>query len=151
MPSRRSLYRKKAHVILTLLPPLRVYAFPSIGRGYLYSNAAFSYTLQPVTLSPEIPCLSSVFQRHPHHRFLFLTCLYKCVVLYMVQKPGTEVIKSQLSMKLILPLNLKLLTTVNSLLLNLAEHEIFLLINKNANYSRHFHNYLQRKFHAQLS
>ena len=49
-------------------------------------------------------------------------------------------------------INLKLLTIANSFLLNTAENEIF-SVNKyeNANNSWHFHIYLQRKFHAQLS
>ena len=66
--------------------------------------------------------------------------------------PGPEVIKlfscsTQLSMKFLLLINLKLLTIANSFLLNIAEHEIF-SANKyeNANYCWHFHIYLQRKF-----
>ena len=71
--------------------------------------------------------------------------------------PGPEVIKFlscsiQLSMKFVLQINLKLLTTVNSFLLNIAEHEKFSAnICKNANYCWDFHIYLQRKFHVQLS
>ena len=44
------------------------------------------------------------------------------------------------------------LTTANSFLLNIADHENF-SANKyeNANYCWHFHIYLQRNFHAQLS
>ena len=58
-----------------------------------------------------------------------------------------EVIKlfscsTQLSMKFVLLINLKLLTTANSFLLNIAEHETF-SANKyeNANYGWHFHIY----------
>ena len=66
--------------------------------------------------------------------------------------PGPEVIKlfscsTQLSMKFVLLMNLKLLTIANSFLLNIAEHEIF-SANKyenanyeNANHSWHFHIY----------
>ena len=69
-------------------------------------------------------------------------------------------------MKFVQLVNLKLLTTANSFLLNIAERENFsankyeiannkisLLINlyENANYYWHFHIYEQRKFHAQLS
>ena len=48
--------------------------------------------------------------------------------------------------------NFKLVTSSNSFLLNIAECEIF-SSNKyeNANYCWHFHIYLQRKFHADLS
>ena len=55
-------------------------------------------------------------------------------------------------MKFVLLINLKLQTITNSFSLNIAEHEIF-SANKyeNANNSLHFHIYLQRKFHAQLS
>ena len=58
-----------------------------------------------------------------------------------------EVIKhfscsTQLSMKVVLLMNLKLLTIANSFLLNITEHEIF-SANKyeNANYCWHFHIY----------
>ena len=59
--------------------------------------------------------------------------------------PGPEVIKlfhAQLSMKFVLLINLKLLTTANSFLLNIAEHGNF-SGNKyvNANYYWHFHIY----------
>ena len=61
--------------------------------------------------------------------------------------PGPKVIKlfsysTQLSKKFVLLINLKLLTIVNSFLLNIAEHEIF-STNKyeNANYCWHFHIY----------
>ena len=61
--------------------------------------------------------------------------------------PGPEVIKhfscsTQLSMKFFLLINLKVLTTANSFLLNIAEHENF-SANKyeNANSSWHFHFY----------
>ena len=71
--------------------------------------------------------------------------------------PDPEVIKlfscsTELSMKLVLLIKLKLLTITNSFLLNIAEHETF-STNKyeNANYIWHFHIYKQRKFHAQLS
>ena len=71
--------------------------------------------------------------------------------------PGHKIIKlfscsTQMSMKIVLLINLKLLTIPNSFLLNIAEHEIF-SANKyeNANNSWHFHIYLQRKFHAQLA
>ena len=70
---------------------------------------------------------------------------------------GPEVIKlfpcsTQLSMKFVQLINLKLLTIANSFLLNIAEYENF-SANKyeNANYCWHCHIYLQRKFHAQLS
>ena len=60
---------------------------------------------------------------------------------------GPEVIKrfscsTQLSMKFVPLINLRLLTTVNSFLLNIAEHENF-SANKyeNANYCWHFHIY----------
>ena len=62
-------------------------------------------------------------------------------------RPGPEVIKlfscsTQLSMKFVLLINIKLLTIVDSFLLNIAEHEIF-SANKyeNANYCWHFHIY----------
>ena len=71
--------------------------------------------------------------------------------------PDPEVIKhfscsTQLSMKFVLLINLKLLTTANSFLLNTTEHENS-SANKyeNANSGWHFHIYMQRKFHAQLS
>ena len=67
-------------------------------------------------------------------------------------KNGTEIIKlslcsTQLNMKFVLLIILILQATANSFLLNidLAEHENFF------NYCWHFHIYLQRKFHAQLS
>ena len=70
---------------------------------------------------------------------------------------GPEVIKgfscsTQLSMKFVLLMNLKLLAIANSFLLNIPEHENF-SANKyeNANCCWHFHIYYQRKFHAQLS
>ena len=55
-------------------------------------------------------------------------------------------------MKFVLLVNLKLLTIANSFLLNLSELENF-SANKyeNAIFCWHFHIYLQRKFHAQLS
>ena len=63
------------------------------------------------------------------------------------ESPGPEVIKlfscsTQLSMIFALLINLKLLTTANSFLLNTAEHENF-SANKyeNANYCWHFHIY----------
>ena len=63
----------------------------------------------------------------------------------MQLRPGPEVIKlfscsTQLSMKFVLFINLKLLTVANSFLLNIAEHENF-SANKyeNANYCWHFH------------
>ena len=62
-------------------------------------------------------------------------------------KPGPKVIKrfscsTQLSMKFLLLINLKLLIIPNVFLLNIAEHEIF-SANKyeNANNSWHFHIY----------
>ena len=62
-------------------------------------------------------------------------------------QPGTELIilfscSTQLSMKFVPLINLKLLTTANSFLLNIAEHENF-SANKyeNANYCWHFHIY----------
>ena len=70
---------------------------------------------------------------------------------------GPEVIKrfsysAQVSMKFVLLLNLKLLTIVNSFLLNIDKHEnVFANKYKSANYCWNFHIYLQRKFHAQLS
>ena len=53
---------------------------------------------------------------------------------------------TQLSMKFVLLINLKILTFANSFLLNITEHENF-SANKyeNANYSWHFHIYWQRK------
>ena len=49
-------------------------------------------------------------------------------------------------------INLKLLTTANSFLLNLDEHVNFSVNKyKNANYCWHFPIYWQRKFNAQLS
>ena len=70
---------------------------------------------------------------------------------------GPEVIKlfscsTQLSMKFVLLINLKLLTILNSFLLNIAQNENF-TANKyeNANCSWLFHIYKQRNFHAQLS
>ena len=60
--------------------------------------------------------------------------------------PGPEVIKlfscsTQMSMKFALLINIKLLTIANSLLLNIAEHELFSANKyKNAN-SWHFHIY----------
>ena len=63
------------------------------------------------------------------------------------RRSGTEVIKlfscsTQLSMKFVLLLNLKLLIFANSFLLNIAEHEHF-SANKyeNANYYWQFHIY----------
>ena len=63
------------------------------------------------------------------------------------ERSGPEVIKlfsctTHLSMKFVLLINLKLLTIANSILLNIAEHEIF-SANKyeNANNSWHFHIY----------
>ena len=49
---------------------------------------------------------------------------------------------TQLSMKFVLPINLKLLTMANSFLLNIVEHENF-SANKyeNASYCWHFHIY----------
>ena len=62
-------------------------------------------------------------------------------------RSGPEIIKlfscsTQLSMKFFMLIVLKLLTTANSFLLNIAEHENF-LANKyeNANYCWHFHIY----------
>ena len=58
-----------------------------------------------------------------------------------------EVIKlfscsTQLSMKFVLLINLKLLTIANSFLLNLSEHENFSANNyENANFCWHFHIY----------
>ena len=43
-------------------------------------------------------------------------------------RPVPKVINFQLSMKFVLPINRKLLKTVNSFLLNITEHESFLLI-----------------------
>ena len=59
---------------------------------------------------------------------------------------------TQLSMNFVLLINLKLLTSANSFLHNMAEHENF-SANKyeNDNFCWHFHIYLQRKFHAQLN
>ena len=55
-------------------------------------------------------------------------------------------------MKFVLLINLKLLTTAKSFLLNIAEPEnVSANKHENANYCWHFHIYLQRKFHAQLS
>ena len=70
---------------------------------------------------------------------------------------GPEVIKlfscsTRLSMKFVLLINLKLLTTTNFVLLNIAEHEIFSAKKyENANFSWHFHISLQIKFHVQLN
>ena len=71
--------------------------------------------------------------------------------------PSPEVIKlfscsTQLNMKFVLLINLKLLTIAMFFLLNIAEHENF-SVNKyeNANNSWHFHIYKQKKFHAQPS
>ena len=104
----------------------------------------------------------------------FLSLVMQCVLMHWIllfyisqtprqawwewqRNPGPEVIKlfscsTQLSMKFVLLINLKLLTILNSFLLNIAEHENF-SANKyeNANLSWHFHIYWQRKFHAQLS
>ena len=62
------------------------------------------------------------------YRFVFLMDLSKTEEFQ--KKEGLEVIKlffmlnsTQLSMKLVLLINLKLLTTANSFLLNIAEHE----------------------------
>ena len=69
---------------------------------------------------------------------------------------GPEVVKlllcsTQLSMKFVLLINLKLLTIANSVLLNISEHENFSANQyENANYCWHFYIYQQRKFHAQL-
>ena len=60
---------------------------------------------------------------------------------------GPEVIKlfscsTQLSMKFVLLINLKLLTIANAFLLNIAEHDNFSAHKyENANYFWHFHNY----------
>ena len=62
-------------------------------------------------------------------------------------KPGPEVIKkiscsTQLGMKFVLLINLKLLTITNSFLLNIAEHENFSAYTyENANWCWHFHIY----------
>ena len=49
---------------------------------------------------------------------------------------------TQLSMKFVLLINLKLLTILNSFLLNIAEHENFSANTyENANFSWHFHMY----------
>ena len=71
--------------------------------------------------------------------------------------PDREVIKcfsysTQLSMKFVLLINLKLRTIAITFLLKIVEHENF-SANKyeNANYCWHFHIYLQKKFWAQLS
>ena len=63
------------------------------------------------------------------------------------RKPGPEVIKlfscpTQISMTFFMLTDLKILTTANSFLLNIAEHEIF-SANKyeNANFCWHFHIY----------
>ena len=81
---------------------------------------------------------------------------YLCEICCMQQKSrsakvvthsGPDVIKlfscsTQLSMKFVLLINLKLLIVLNSFLLNIAEHENF-SANKyeNANFSWHFHIY----------
>ena len=58
---------------------------------------------------------------------------------------------SQLSMKFVLLINIKLLIIANSFLRNIAEHEIFSADKyENANFCWHFHIYYQRKFNAQL-
>ena len=55
-------------------------------------------------------------------------------------------------MKFVLLISLKLLTIANSVLLNIAEHEISLLINmKMSTFAGIFQFYQQRKFLAQLS
>ena len=80
------------------------------------------------------------------------TCPYSTLTRQCKQAPGIlqpcpEAIKLfscsiQLSMKFVQLINLKLLTIVNSFLLNIAEHENF-SANKyeNANYCWHFHIY----------
>ena len=64
-----------------------------------------------------------------------------------IKTPGPKVVKlfscsTQLSMKFVLLINLKLLTNANSFLLNIADHEKF-SANKyeNGNYCWHFHIY----------
>ena len=75
----------------------------------------------------------------------------------MVRNSGPKIIKlfscsTQLSMKYVLLINLKLLAIAIFFLLNIDEHEIF-SANKyeNVNYCWHFHIHQQGKFHAQLS
>ena len=72
---------------------------------------------------------------------------FEDVHIYRNIYPGPQVIKlfsclTQLSMKFVLLINLKLQTIENVFLLNKAEHEIF-SANKyeNANYCWHFHIY----------
>ena len=63
------------------------------------------------------------------------------------KETGPEIIKcfpcsTQLSLKLVLLINLKLQTIANSFLLNIAEHEHFSADKyENANYCWHFHIY----------
>ena len=77
--------------------------------------------------------------------------------MFAVFKPGPEIIKlfscsTKLSMKFVLLITRKLLTTANSVLLNIADHEIFSAKKyENANFCWHFHISFQMKFHAQLS
>ena len=79
---------------------------------------------------------------------LFISDFYIKPAPIVSRHTGPEVIKL-LSMKFVL---LKLLTTANSFLLNIAEHEK-ISANKyeNAKYCWHFHIYQQRKFHPERS
>ena len=59
---------------------------------------------------------------------------------------------TQLSMKFVLVINLKLQLIANSFLLNIAEHENYSADEyENANYCWHFHIHKQRKIHFLLS
>ena len=94
---------------------------------------------------------SIYLNRHVFVMFILLRILSMCrrrqITRKLNTKPGPEVIKlfscsTQLSMKFVLLMNIKLLTIANSFLRNIDEHEKF-SANKyeNANYSWHFHIY----------